>query len=215
MNPRPDVSETRIAQILDAAMEVFAQSGFAQARMDDIAAEAGVAKGTLYLYFKSKDDLIYGLLERFYQRAMAPLPALLAVEGSASERLRLIARLAAAEAQNMLQTMSITLEFYAAAIRQETIQEFLKEYFAQSREMLADLIRQGIDDGEFRPVDADVVALTLGAAFEGLGLFWMVDPESVDWERHTLLALDLFLDGLRAESPASARPGDDRSVGAR
>ena len=51
MSPRPDVSEERRNQILEAAMAVFARQGFEQARMDDIAQEVGLSKGALYLYF--------------------------------------------------------------------------------------------------------------------------------------------------------------------
>ena len=58
MSPKPDVSEERTAQIITAAMQVFAQQGLEKARMDDIASESGLSKGTLYLYFKSKDAII-------------------------------------------------------------------------------------------------------------------------------------------------------------
>ena len=68
MSPRPDVSEERKDQILNAAEEVFNQKGLDNARMDDIAEETGLSKGTLYLYFKSKDDLIAAILDRIFQR---------------------------------------------------------------------------------------------------------------------------------------------------
>ncbi len=68
MSPRPDVSEVRKDQIMNAAEEVFSQKGFSDARMDDIAEETGLSKGTLYLYYKSKDDLIIAILDRIFQR---------------------------------------------------------------------------------------------------------------------------------------------------
>ena len=54
--------ETRPAELLDAALEVFAEKGFAAARMEDIAARAGAAKGTLYLYFPSKEAVFEALV---------------------------------------------------------------------------------------------------------------------------------------------------------
>ena len=54
MTPRPDIQGERKKQILDAAMTVFAQKGFHQARMDDIVEQSGLSKGTIYWYFKSK-----------------------------------------------------------------------------------------------------------------------------------------------------------------
>ena len=64
MSPRPDVSKLRKQQILDAAIKVFSRSGFEKARMDDIAEESGLSKGTLYWYFKNKDEIISNVLER-------------------------------------------------------------------------------------------------------------------------------------------------------
>ncbi|MDL1899078.1 helix-turn-helix transcriptional regulator [Anaerolineae bacterium CFX7] len=62
MSPRANVSAARKAQILDAAAAVFARKGFYQASMDDIVEEAGLSKGALYWYFKSK-ACIQGLTE--------------------------------------------------------------------------------------------------------------------------------------------------------
>src|SRR5574339_1067737 len=73
MSPRPDVSDERKNQIINAAEGVFTQKGFDQARMDDIAEETGLSKGTLYLYFKSKDDLIIAILDRMFQREVKQL----------------------------------------------------------------------------------------------------------------------------------------------
>jgi AcrR family transcriptional regulator len=66
MSPRPDVSEERKNQILEAAVAVFARGGFQQSRMDDSAEQAGLSKGALYLYDKSKDALIVALLTYFF-----------------------------------------------------------------------------------------------------------------------------------------------------
>ncbi|MCU0463299.1 MAG: TetR/AcrR family transcriptional regulator, partial [Anaerolineae bacterium] len=59
----PITQKERREQILQAARTVFAQRGLAEARMDDIAQVSGLGKGTLYLYYKTKDDLVVGLLE--------------------------------------------------------------------------------------------------------------------------------------------------------
>lgn len=82
-------SEARRQAILDAALDVFASDGFAAARLDDIAARAGVAKGTVYLFFKDKQDLfeqvVRGAIEPVFadmaamvETADAPFDALLA-----------------------------------------------------------------------------------------------------------------------------------------
>ena len=66
MSPRPDRRAERIPQILEAARAVFARSGFAQSRMDEIAREAGLSKAAIYLYFPGKDELISALLQQYF-----------------------------------------------------------------------------------------------------------------------------------------------------
>lgn len=73
MSPRPDVSEERKEQIIDAATHVFARSGYAKARMDDIAKETGVSKGTLYWYFKNKDAILLAILDNLLDRELAAI----------------------------------------------------------------------------------------------------------------------------------------------
>lgn len=66
------------AQILDAAMEVFLENGFHVTKMQDVARRAGLAKGTLYLYFKSKDAMLLALLQRYFddiQTRISAIPA--------------------------------------------------------------------------------------------------------------------------------------------
>jgi AcrR family transcriptional regulator len=65
--------EAKLQSILDAALEVFAQKGFAEARLDDVAARAGVAKGTIYLYFPSKEALFEALV---HSGIAAPIEAI-------------------------------------------------------------------------------------------------------------------------------------------
>ena len=66
MSPRPNVSEERQDQIIEAATRVFSARGFNSARMDDIVAESGLSKGTLYWYFESKEALITAIVDRVF-----------------------------------------------------------------------------------------------------------------------------------------------------
>ena len=91
MSPKPNVSEERKEQITEAATKVFAEQGFDKARMDDIAAEAKLSKGTLYLYFKSKDAIIKHLLEKLFDREFAALQLIADEPRPASEKLMLFA----------------------------------------------------------------------------------------------------------------------------
>jgi AcrR family transcriptional regulator len=119
MSPRPDVSKERTKQILEAAMKVFSRAGFQKASMDDIVAESGLSKGALYWYFKSKDEIIAGILDYMFAREVADIRALPEAEGSAHDRLLRFAQLTLAEVRQMTHLLPITYEFYTLALRQD------------------------------------------------------------------------------------------------
>ena len=199
MSPRPDVSEQRKDQILDAAINVFARLGFHKARMDDIAQEAGLSKGALYWYYKGKDAIIAALLDRIFAWEMKDLEAVRTAEGPVGDRLLDLTHRMAAYMQRLSLLLPIAFEFYAVAARQESVRRALQRYFQTYREAMADLIRQGVERGEFHPVDAEKVAITFIGLFEGLFLLWAVDPQAVDLPQVGEVAVRLLLDGLKAK----------------
>ena len=198
MAARPRLGPERLGEVLQAAMAVFARAGFHQARMEDIAREAGLAKGTLYLYFKNKDDLIAAILRRLFSGELRALEDLQAADAPARERLLTLTRRLADELRRLSLLLPIWFEFYALAARQKGVRQFFKEYFAAYRAPLAALIGQGIARGEFRAVDAEEAAVTLIALYEGLTLLWAIDAQSVAVETTPEAAVRLLLDGLSA-----------------
>ncbi|MEM8532921.1 MAG: TetR/AcrR family transcriptional regulator [Chloroflexota bacterium] len=197
MSPRPDVSETRKNQILDAAAIVFARQGFYQARMDDIVTESGLSKGALYWYFKSKDDIITALLRRIFDEELIKLQSTQQTTGSVIERILGLSRHVAADFTEIARLVPITFEFYAVASRQETVRIFLKEYLVAYRTILQTIIQQGIDRQELRPVNAEDTATTIVAIYEGLLLLWVIDAEHIDWHTQPERSIRLLFDGLR------------------
>jgi AcrR family transcriptional regulator len=197
MSRHPDSSEIRRNQILDAATTVFVRQGFQHARMDDIVEESGLSKGTLYWYFKSKEDIINAILRRLFTGELANLESLLEAEGNVSERLVLLTSDRVNGMKHMSRLVPIIFEFYAVAVHQQWVQQFIGEYFQQFRKLLEDLIRQGIDRGEFRPVNATEAAISLASMYEGLTIYWLMDPQTVQWDILSESSIPLLLDGLK------------------
>jgi AcrR family transcriptional regulator len=199
MSPRPDVSEERKNQILDAATQVFMQKGFDKARMDDIVEETGLSKGTLYWYFKSKYDIIISILDRIFLSALERLKSQQKdSELSASEALWQFSEEAIQDYQKMLSLMPVAYEFLALAFRNKVVQKALKQYMDHYMEVLVPIIQRGIDSGEFRPVDATEAAIAAGAIFEGTILLWVYDKDLVDPERHIHAGIKIWLAGVKA-----------------
>jgi AcrR family transcriptional regulator len=201
MSPRPHVSDERKSQILAAAMAVFARLGLDQARMDDIVAEAGLSKGALYWYFSSKEDIILASLEVLVQRDVAALQALVEAPGPARPRLLALAEHLASELKAMTHLAPILYEFYALAFRNPAVRQALQTDLRRYVTLAVPLFQQGIDRGEFQPVDAQQAANALAAIIEGTLLLWVFDHAALDLEPQIATSVGFLLDGLQHPAP--------------
>jgi AcrR family transcriptional regulator len=201
MSRRPDTSEIRRNQILDAATKVFVRLGFQHARMDDIVEESGLSKGTLYWYFKSKEDIINAILRRLFTGELENLGSLLQAEGTVSERLMQLTNNRVIGMKRMSDLVPIIFEFYAVAVHQQWVKQFIGEYFKHFRGLLEDLINQGIDRGEFHPVNAAETAISFASMYEGLTIHWLMEPEAVQWDILSENSIPMLLNGLKVRNP--------------
>ncbi|MBZ0281440.1 MAG: TetR/AcrR family transcriptional regulator [Anaerolineae bacterium] len=193
----PNIRKHRQRQILQAARDVFAKDGFDSARMDDVADASGLSKGTLYLYYKSKDDLIAGLLKTTFNDLLVQLRALLEIDKPVETRLLDYAQQMTSYMHQDASTLNIAYEFYAVAARQPNVRRLLQTYFADYRGALTKLLEQGIQRGEFSPFNTAQAAMTLIALLEGLTLLWFTDPDAVQLETVLSAALRDFFARLK------------------
>ncbi|MCA9957872.1 MAG: TetR/AcrR family transcriptional regulator [Chloroflexota bacterium] len=197
MNKRLD-PDMRKQQIIEAAAAVFARKGFYQASMDDIVQESGLSKGGLYWHFKSKDDIVTAVLDQFFSAEMDEINEILMAPLSVSEKLRqLVTQMMADTVEELNAYLNIWLEFYAVAAREGSFRDRMLVYMQQFIELFALLIQQGMDNEEFRPINARETAITLTAQFEGLILLWAIDPETMNLLQLAETAVDIFLEGVR------------------
>lgn len=196
MTPRPDVSEMRTAQIIEAATVVFAKKGFDGATMEDIAAEIGINKATIYLYFDSKDALIRAIAEEIFAQELADLQAAYESPGTATERLTAYYEALIADEAEVLPLMPLLYEFYARGLRRDDVRAVIAEFIHQLTDLLATLIQEGIDSGEFAPTEARRAARALDALLSGTLLHWVYAPEEVDVEAQLRYGVRLMFRGL-------------------
>jgi AcrR family transcriptional regulator len=150
-------SEARPDEILDAALGVFAERGFDAARMDDIAARAGVSKGAIYLYFDSKEAVLKGLIEREVAPVAAKLSGIAdAGAGDPRATLALIVRTAS--------TLTQAPSFAATPRLILSVAARFPEIGLHYRQRVVDvgaleaLIAKGVAKGVFRQVDPRAAA---------------------------------------------------------
>lgn len=198
MSPRPDVSNERKVQIINAAEGVFTRKGFDQARMDDIAEETGLSKGTLYLYFKSKDELIIAILDKIFQREFQAFKNIDLNSMTATEAFMLFTDTVMKDVKIILRLMPIAHEFLALAFRNKLVQNAFKIYLSHYMDVFIPIIQRGVNTGEFRQLDVQELAIASGAIIEGTLLLWVYDKSLVDPEKHIRSGMKLLLEGAQA-----------------
>lgn len=148
-------TESKQEEILAAASKIFAARQYHEVLCDEIAAEAGVGKGTIYRYFRTKEDLYFSTILHGYEAVNESLASAIAAETSPEKRLERIAL-------ELLRYFWERRYFYALLYRNE--QRFLAQEgrLKKNREHLVQLveqtIRQGIETGAFRSVDPKTAA---------------------------------------------------------
>ena len=199
--------EARPAEILAAALDCFAERGFAATRLDDIAARAGVTKGTLYLYFPGKQELFEALVREELLPNVERLEAAAAGPGSAAD---LLARLFAVWADHVVPSrISVLPKLVLAEAGNfpELARFYLREVVHRAFRLLRSILRRGVEAGEFRPIDVEhTVFCVIGPLV--LSALWKhtFDAHSdrpLDVAALCRAHLDALLNGLRR--PAARR----------
>jgi len=196
MSPKPDVSEERTEQIIEAALKVFAERGVDKTRMEDIGAEAGLSKATLYLYFKTKNALTEVILRRLFEYLLRSFQIPGAGEGSAAKQLRAFATRLVEEIHRLRPLLPLLYEFYALGLRTSAARKVLGEFVGEFIATLSPIIQAGVETGELRAVDAEKAAIALAAMLEGTLLLWAFAPERVDIETQMVYGMDLFIHSM-------------------
>ncbi|MDT8999003.1 TetR/AcrR family transcriptional regulator [Paucibacter sp. APW11] len=208
-SPRQRRKEARPQELLDAALSLFVEKGFAATRSEEVAARAGVSKGTLYLYFASKEELFKALIRESLSAHIAEGAALIAgYQGSMAELLAMVlndwwVRVGNTPAGGISKIMVAEARNFP-----ELAQFFVDEVIAPTHELLGGVIARGIASGEFRPVPvSEAVHVLIGPmlhmvlnqhSFGACAMFGPpIDPAAV-----IRVQIDLILRGLLAAPPS-------------
>jgi TetR/AcrR family fatty acid metabolism transcriptional regulator len=182
--------------ILRAAIDVFAERGFFNAQVADVARAAGVAAGTVYLYFKSKDDLLVSIFERSMRDGLTNGRAAVARLDDPRERL---VRLARAHLARLGADRNLAIVFQVE-LRQST--KFMERFSATLLRDYLGLIREAIADGQraglFRTdVKATAMAKMLFGALDEMATNWILSRRRYSLEADADAVVDLFINGAR------------------
>jgi AcrR family transcriptional regulator len=198
---REQQKEARRIAIIDAALEEFTSQGFTATKLDDVAIRAGIGKGTIYLYFDSKESLFEEVVRRnlFPGRDMAR-KRYEAFEGSAADQLAYHFRNMYAFMQNEKVAALCAIVMGEAVRFPELSRFFYNEFISQSKPIFRGVIARGILTGEFRP-DADRVYNQMLISPVMIGSFWNLqygEMEKIDMQDYQEVHIDFMLRALKA-----------------
>jgi AcrR family transcriptional regulator len=196
--------DERPAEILEAALAVFAERGFAATRMDDIARRAGVTKGTIYLYFESKEAVFRSLVSESIGATIGAVTAAAErFDGSAADLLRMVLRGIGTFVRESDRVVLPKI-FLAEAGNFPALTEFYRrEVVDRGLALLTSVIARGIARGEFRALEPEHVArLCIGPLL--VAVFWrttFAKFDTIPYDFHGLIEthIDVLLRGLAAE----------------
>jgi len=192
-------SSDKRERIMEAAIRVFAQGGFYATRVSDIAKEAGVADGTIYLYFENKDDVLISIFQDRIGKLIEVLRDVAGRDEPVDERVRRIIELQL----GLLEGRRDLAEVVTVNLRQSS--KLLKQYgaplFTEYLELIASVIAEGQESGVFRTdVSPRIAARALWGGLDGLALTWALGggaAKDAALKKAAHQWGELFLDGLR------------------
>jgi TetR/AcrR family fatty acid metabolism transcriptional regulator len=194
---KPKGSPDKRDRILKAAIKVFAKNGFYATRVSEIAKAAGVADGTIYLYFKNKDDVLITIFQDGIQQLLVILREVASSGQPFDERITHIIELQLGlleEQRDLAEVITVNLRQSSSLLKQYAAPLFM-EYI----DVIAGLVREGQKEGAFRKdINSRVVARSLFGALDAILLTWALgeaDPASL--RKAAAHCASLFLEGLR------------------
>ena len=199
--------EARPGELLQAALSLFVEKGFAATRSEEVAQRAGVSKGTLFLYFPSKEDLFKAVIQENIGK-LFPLwsEEMQQFQGSSSDLLRHCVQSWWTQVGATPASGIVKLVMSEAQNFPEIADYYQREVIAPGRDLLCRVLARGVASGEFRPMDVSQAVYTLIAPM----IFLMMWKHSVgacapsaqimDPEEFLQLQVDLLLHGMTSKA---------------
>ncbi|MBB4934469.1 AcrR family transcriptional regulator [Lipingzhangella halophila] len=201
MAPKKVDRSARREEILAAAVRVFARKGFAATRIDDVAREADIGKGSVYLYFDSRDALLSAAFEAFAARSRTVLQQ--TREGTAPplERLGSLVRSVLSALADDPELARILLDLWSSGREESQLSLDMPSVYSEYRTAIAELLGEAEAEGTVREGPREHYATVIVGAIEGCLLQWLLDPRLPVTELAEPI-LDVCVEGLRRRKEA-------------
>lgn len=190
-------------RILESAIKVFAKTGYSDARIQDVAKEAGVSHGTVYIYFENKDTLFMSIFQEILGELIQYISSEIQKEKNAEKKIRrIISMQLDIIEENPDLTKLILIEFPRSG-------NFLSDsntgVISRYIDLISDVLRQGISEGIFSvELRTEIVATMIYAGIQGIATRWILDGMNYSLRMMEKPIADIILNGLKPKIRSEA-----------
>ncbi|MCJ8012367.1 TetR family transcriptional regulator [Paenibacillus sp. KQZ6P-2] len=182
--------------ILDAALKVIAENGFHGSQISKIAKEAGVADGTIYLYFKNKEDILISLFQERLGNLVGMFHSSIKESSTAEDALRKICEIHFTELENNVNLAYVTqIELRQSSLElRKAIGLVVKPYI----ELIEHIVERGMSEGSFRQdLDLKLTRLLIFGAMDEVVTSWLISGRKYSLSAQVDKTVEFFLKGLK------------------
>lgn len=187
-------------RILEASIRVFAKKGLSKTKMEDIAEAASIGKGTIYEYFRSKDEILEASFQHFLDGVESIFSQkLVGITDPLEKLFAYISAWADVLDSEYMEYVEIILDFWAEGIRTKgkfaTVD--LPKYYEESRTLIQSILEECIRKRKIRSVNTEVVASAIIGSLDGLIIQWVIDRNVFDMKTAVHTLAKVIIEGLK------------------
>lgn len=194
---KPDVAAERKEQIVRATVECITKHGYHNFSMQDVAKTAGVSKGIIHYYFLNKDELMMCVLDKVAGDIERVLMQEMDTSNDPWRKMEIFIEVCFDVVRNTKEYYQVNMDFWTQINQKTEIRKVIADHYAKFREAAARVVREGIDKGAFRKLDASAFASYVIAVIDGLSLQWLFDERVYDYDQMSKNASSLIMAGLK------------------
>lgn len=177
MPPIVELEAIRKAQILEASLKTIAAAGCANVTMADICRAAGLSKGGLAHYYKSKNELFLAVFEEFFKRIFARGKITMARFTDPLDKLLSFTWLYNADDPDALLGYPVLFDFMSISVHDPEYRRIFHDWVENWLVLLKEAVDEGVQSGRFAPMDAKTAARSISAVYQGIATRWFLAPE--------------------------------------
>ena len=189
-------------EILHAAAKVFAEKGVVKTKMVDIATEAGIGKGTIYEYYRSKEEIFGDTFRLIFDHMESQMADAIGHTQDPVVKLKTLIQVTLKEfLEHSGDLAGIMMDFWAEGVRSKNNDVLsiinLELVYSEYKLLIADILHDGMKKGIFREVDANSLAAIIIGSMDGIMLQWIMNKNAVNLDKVSEVMVDTLLNGIK------------------